>query len=204
METEPITSNGAKKLQDELSDLINNKRQKVIQAIAEAREHGDLKENAEYHAAKEEQGHIEGRIQEIQLLLANAEIIDISNIPKNQKTVVFGATVEVEDIDNDFDDLVFELFDNPDGMNLIFNDFKSAIDLGTGSGILAISAKSLGAKRVMGLEYDPICEQNFIDNLELNGNIISSTDTNGEVTLKPHGTGSVGIAAANTANNVLG
>ena len=101
METEPITSNGAKKLQDELSDLINNKRQKVIQAIAEAREHGDLKENAEYHAAKEEQGHIEGRIQEIQLLLANAEIIDISNIPKNQKTVVFGATVEVEDIDND-------------------------------------------------------------------------------------------------------
>ena len=100
METEPITSNGAKKLQDELSDLVNNKRQKVIQAIAEAREHGDLKENAEYHAAKEEQGHIEGRIQEIQLLLSNAEIIDISNIPKNQKTVVFGATVEVEDIDN--------------------------------------------------------------------------------------------------------
>ncbi len=100
MDTEPITSNGAKKLQDELSDLINNKRQKVIQAIAEAREHGDLKENAEYHAAKEEQGHIEGRIQEIQLLLANAEIIDISDIPSNQKTVVFGATVEVEDIDS--------------------------------------------------------------------------------------------------------
>ena len=101
METEPITSNGAKKLQDELSDLINNKRQKVIQAIAEAREHGDLKENAEYHAAKEEQGHIESRIQEIQLLLANAEIIDISKIPKNQKTIVFGTTVEVEDIDNE-------------------------------------------------------------------------------------------------------
>ena len=100
MDTEPITSNGAKKLQDELSDLINNKRQKVIQAIAEAREHGDLKENAEYHAAKEEQGHIEGRIQEIQLLLANAEIIDISDIPSDQKTVVFGATVEVEDIDS--------------------------------------------------------------------------------------------------------
>ena len=100
MDTEPITSNGAKKLQDELSDLINNKRQKVIQAIAEAREHGDLKENAEYHAAKEEQGHIEGRIQEIQLLLANAEIIDISDISSNPKTVVFGATVEVEDIDS--------------------------------------------------------------------------------------------------------
>ena len=66
--TEPITVNGAKKLQDELNDLVNNKRQQVIQAIAEAREHGDLKENAEYHAAKEEQGHIESRIQEIQLL----------------------------------------------------------------------------------------------------------------------------------------
>ena len=80
METEPITVEGAKKLQDELSDLINNKRQKVIQAIAEAREHGDLKENAEYHAAKEEQGHIEGRIQQIQAILANAEIIDVSKL----------------------------------------------------------------------------------------------------------------------------
>ena len=100
METEPITVNGVKKLQGELNDLINNKRQKVIQAIAVAREHGDLKENAEYHAAKEEQGHIEGRIQEIQALLANAEIIDISKIPDGTKTVVFGATVQVSDLDN--------------------------------------------------------------------------------------------------------
>ena len=100
METEPITVNGVKKLQDELNDFINNKRQKVIQAIAVAREHGDLKENAEYHAAKEEQGHIEGRIQEIQALLANAEIIDISKIPDGTKTVVFGATVQVSDLDN--------------------------------------------------------------------------------------------------------
>ena len=100
METEPITVNGVKKLQDELNDLINNKRQKVIQAIAVAREHGDLKENAEYHAAKEEQGHIEGRIQKIQALLANAEIIDISKIPDGTKTVVFGATVQVSDLDN--------------------------------------------------------------------------------------------------------
>ena len=101
MDTEPITVAGAKKLQDELNDLINNKRQKVIQAIAEAREHGDLKENAEYHAAKEEQGHIEGRIQEIQLMLSNAEIIDLDNIPKSQKTVVFGATVELSDLDDE-------------------------------------------------------------------------------------------------------
>ena len=87
--TEPITVNGAQKLQDELNDLINNKRQKVIQAIAEAREHGDLKENAEYHAAKEEQGHIESRIQEIQLLLSNAEIIDITKVEQKNKTVIF-------------------------------------------------------------------------------------------------------------------
>ena len=100
METEPITVNGAKKLQDELNDLINNKRQKVIKAIAEAREHGDLKENAEYHAAKEEQGHIEGRIQQIQALLANAEIIDITQVADGKKTVVFGATVQVSDLDD--------------------------------------------------------------------------------------------------------
>jgi len=99
METEPITVNGAQKLQDELNELINNKRQKVIKAIAEARAHGDLKENAEYHAAKEEQGHIEGRIQSIQALLANAEVINISKIPDGTKTVVFGATVKVSDLD---------------------------------------------------------------------------------------------------------
>ena len=69
MNTEPITINGAQKLQDELSNLINNKRQQVIQAIAEARGHGDLKENAEYHAAKEEQSNIEGRIIQINLSL---------------------------------------------------------------------------------------------------------------------------------------
>ena len=101
MDKEPITLNGLNKLKEELIFLKEKKRPEIVAAIAEARSHGDLKENAEYHAAKEEQGHIEGRIQEIQLLLANAEIIDISNIPKNQKTVVFGATVEVEDIDND-------------------------------------------------------------------------------------------------------
>ena len=99
--TEPITVNGAKMLQDELNDLINNKRQQVIQAIAEAREHGDLKENAEYHAAKEEQGHIESRIQQIQLLLSNAEIIDITKVDQKIKTVVFGSTVELSDLDDE-------------------------------------------------------------------------------------------------------
>ena len=101
MTTEPITIEGAKKLQYELNDLVNNKRQQVIQAISDAREHGDLKENAEYHAAKEEQGHIESRIQEIQFLLSNAEIIDISKIDKKSKSVVFGASVELSDLEND-------------------------------------------------------------------------------------------------------
>ena len=101
MTTEPITIEGAQKLQDELNDLVNNKRQKVIQAISDAREHGDLKENAEYHAAKEEQGHIESRIQEIQFLLSKAEIIDISKMNKKTKSVVFGASVELSDLESE-------------------------------------------------------------------------------------------------------
>ena len=100
MSTEPITVDGAKKLQDELAFLTGSKRQEVIKAIAEARAHGDLKENAEYHAAKEEQSHNEGRIQEIQSLLANAEIIDIKNINKDSK-VVFGCTVKLKDLETD-------------------------------------------------------------------------------------------------------
>ena len=100
MSTEPITIEGAKKIQDELNELVNNKRQKVIQAISDAREHGDLKENAEYHAAKEEQGHIESRIQEIQFLLSKAEIIDISKMDKKKMSVIFGASIELSDLEN--------------------------------------------------------------------------------------------------------
>ena len=100
METEPITSNGAKKLQDELSDLINNKRQKVIQAIAEAREHGDLKENAEYHAAREQQRFAEGRIQDIEGKLSNAQVIDISKIPQGDR-VIFGSLVTIINLDTE-------------------------------------------------------------------------------------------------------
>ena len=100
MSTEPITINGVKKLQEELSTLTGSKRQEVIKAIAEARAHGDLKENAEYHAAKEEQSHNEGRIQEIQSVLANAEIIDIKDIQHDNK-VVFGCTVKLNDLESD-------------------------------------------------------------------------------------------------------
>jgi len=100
MSTEPITKNGVKMLQDELASLTGSKRQEVIKAIAEARAHGDLKENAEYHAAKEEQSHNEGRIQEIQSLLGNAEIIDIKDINHENK-VVFGCTVKLNDLETD-------------------------------------------------------------------------------------------------------
>ena len=96
----PITTTGAEKLRAELEDLKKNKRPTVIQAIAEAREHGDLKENAEYHAAREQQSFIEGRIQELEAVLSNAEIIDVKTVGANAgKKIVFGATVALFDVD---------------------------------------------------------------------------------------------------------
>lgn len=92
----PITVRGAKALQDELFQLKSVDRPAVIEAIATAREHGDLKENAEYHAAREQQGFIEGRIQDIENKLGNATIIDVTAVNANGK-VIFGATVDVVD-----------------------------------------------------------------------------------------------------------
>jgi transcription elongation factor GreA len=100
MEKEPITVNGLKKLQIELEDLKNNQRPKVVQAIAEARGHGDLKENAEYHAAKEQQGHIEGRILEINDIIARANVIDVTKEEKTGK-IIFGSTVTVKDLEKE-------------------------------------------------------------------------------------------------------
>ena len=98
----PMTVKGAEKLRAELKELKSEKRPKVIQAIAEAREHGDLKENAEYHAAREQQSFIEGRIKEIEAILSNAEIIDPAKLGENAgKKIVFGATVELYDIEAD-------------------------------------------------------------------------------------------------------
>ncbi|MBD3671318.1 MAG: transcription elongation factor GreA [Gammaproteobacteria bacterium] len=94
----PLTARGAEKLREELDNLKSVERPKVIEAIAEARAHGDLKENAEYHAAREQQGFIEGRIQEIEGKLANAQIVDITNMQNNGK-VIFGATVLLSDED---------------------------------------------------------------------------------------------------------
>ena len=96
----PITMKGAQRLREELEHLKSVKRPKVIAAIAEAREHGDLKENAEYHAAREEQGFIEGRIKQLEGELSHAEVIDISKLNAGSK-VVFGATVTLADVETD-------------------------------------------------------------------------------------------------------
>jgi transcription elongation factor GreA len=96
MKRTPMTLRGAEALRAELKRLKSEARPGIIKAIAEARGHGDLSENAEYHAAREQQGFIEGRIKEIEHKLANAEVIDPTNLPHTGK-VVFGATVELED-----------------------------------------------------------------------------------------------------------
>ncbi|EER46600.1 transcription elongation factor GreA [Actinobacillus minor] len=96
----PMTVRGAELLREELDFLKNVRRPQIIDAIAEAREHGDLKENAEYHAAREQQGFCEGRIQEIEGKLANAQIIDVTKMQNNGK-VIFGATVSLVNVDTD-------------------------------------------------------------------------------------------------------
>ena len=100
MDKEPITSQGLEKIKKELSELKNIKRPKIIEAIAEARGHGDLKENAEYHAAKEEQSKIESRIIEINDSIARANVVDVTQLEKKDN-VIFGSTVYLIDLEND-------------------------------------------------------------------------------------------------------
>ena len=95
-----MTVQGAESLRVELEYLKGTRRPEIIQAIADAREHGDLKENAEYHAAREQQGFCEGRIQEIEAKLSNAQIIDVSKMPNNGK-IIFGATLELLNLNTD-------------------------------------------------------------------------------------------------------
>ncbi len=94
----PMTKDGLKKLRDELEHLKSSERPEIIKAIAEAREHGDLSENAEYHAAREKQSFIEGRISELENKILRADVIDTSSLDSSK--VAFGATVEVTDINN--------------------------------------------------------------------------------------------------------
>ena len=99
MEKEPITIQGLEKLKEELEKLKRIERPKIIEAIAEARGHGDLKENAEYHAAKEEQAKIESRVLEINDLIARANVIDVTKLEKKDN-VIFGSTVDLINLEN--------------------------------------------------------------------------------------------------------
>ena len=146
MDKEPITSKGLEKIKIELDELKNIKRPKIVEAIAEARGHGDLKENAEYHAAKEEQSKIEGRIIEINDLIARANVIDVTKIEKKD-AVIFGSTVSVLDLENnskktykivgkDEADLTknYIYFRSPIGKALIGKNKKELITVNTPSG----------------------------------------------------------------------
>lgn len=103
----PLTAAGAERLKSELKELKSVKRPAVIEAIATARDHGDLKENAEYHAAREEQGFIEGRIAELESALSNAQIIDVTQLNAGER-VVFGCTVSLLDVASD-DEVVYQV-----------------------------------------------------------------------------------------------
>ena len=143
---EPITINGLAKLKEELVFLKEKKRPEIVSAISEARSHGDLKENAEYHAAKEQQSYNEGRIQEIEDLIARANIIDVTKI-QNTGKVIFGSTVNIIDLDTqekitykivgkDEADLKKKLiyFQSPIGKGLIGKNVKDLVEIKTPSG----------------------------------------------------------------------
>ena len=143
---EPITVNGLTKLKEELVFLKEKKRPEIVSAISEARSHGDLKENAEYHAAKEQQAHNEGRIQEIEDLIARANVIDVTKL-NNDGKVIFGSSVFLENLDTgekinykivgkDEADLKKKLiyFKSPIGKGLIGKNKKDLVEIITPSG----------------------------------------------------------------------
>ena len=147
MEKEPITIKGLEKLKKELVFLKEKKRPEIIAAIAEARSHGDLKENAEYHAAKEQQSHSEGRIQEIEDTIARANVIDVTKI-NNEGKVIFGSTVYLQNLDTSEEiyyhivgkeeaDLKQNLiyYKSPIGRGLIGKNKKDLVEITTPSGV---------------------------------------------------------------------
>ena len=140
MDKTPMTARGAEALREELTKLKSEDRPAVIKAIAEAREHGDLKENAEYHAAREQQGFIEGRIQEIEGKLGNAQIIDPTTINAGGK-VVFSATVDLLDVAS-----------NEEVTYQIVGEDESDIKLGR------ISVTSPIARALIGKQVDDVAE----------------------------------------------
>ena len=155
MDKEPITLNGLNKLKEELIFLKEKKRPEIVASIAEARSHGDLKENAEYHAAKEEQSHNEGRITEINDIIARANVIDITKIVNDGK-VIFGSTVFLENLDThekidykivgkDEADLKQKLiyFRSPIGKGIIGKNKKDLVEISTPAGIKNFEIKDV-------------------------------------------------------------
>jgi len=155
MDKEPITLEGLEKLKEELIFLKEKKRPEIVSAIAEARSHGDLKENAEYHAAKEQQSHNEGRIQEINDIIARANVIDVTKISNDGK-IIFGSTVHLinlntdEKIDykivgKDEADLKKKLiyFKSPIGKGLIGKNKGDLVEINTPSGVKKFEIKDV-------------------------------------------------------------
>ena len=147
MDKEPITVTGLEKLKEELVFIKEKKRPEIIAAIAEARSHGDLKENAEYHAAKEQQSHNEGRIQEIEDLIARANVIDVTKI-NNDGKVIFGSTLYFQNLDTNEKinyklvgkyeaDLKKKLifFQSPIGKGLIGKKKNDLVEISTPAGV---------------------------------------------------------------------
>ena len=155
MEKEPITINGLEKLKEELIFLKEKKRPEIVAAIAEARSHGDLKENAEYHAAKEQQSHSEGRIEEINDIIARANVIDITKYTNNGK-VIFGSTVYLENLDTN-EKLEYKIvgkdeanlkkkliyFKSPIGKGLIGKNKNDLVEINTPAGVKNFAIKSV-------------------------------------------------------------
>ena len=155
MEKEPITINGLEKLKEELIFLKEKKRPEIVAAIAEARSHGDLKENAEYHAAKEQQSHNEGRIQEINDIIARANVIDITKYTNDDK-VIFGSTVYLENLDTN-EKLEYKIvgkdeanlkkkliyFKSPIGKGLIGKNKNDLVEINTPSGVKNFAIKDV-------------------------------------------------------------
>ena len=155
MQKEPITIEGLEKLKTELIFLKEKKRPEIVAAIAEARSHGDLKENAEYHAAKEQQSHNEGKIEEINDVIARANVIDITKIT-NEGKVIFGSTVYLTNLDTgekinykivgkDQADLKKKLiyFQSPIGKGLIGKNKNDLIEISTPSGTKSFEIKDV-------------------------------------------------------------
>ena len=155
MEKEPITVRGLEKLKEELIFLKEKKRPEIIAAIAEARSHGDLKENAEYHAAKEQQSHNEGRVQEVEDIIARANVIDVSKLDNDGK-VIFGSTIMLQNLDTE-ESLKYKIvgkdeanlkekliyYKSPIGMGLIGKNKGDLVEIKTPAGVKNFEIKDV-------------------------------------------------------------